>query len=1003
MHGNRTVTGSSCPLVSVVLPVFNVERYVIECLDSIASQDYPNFEVIAVDDGSSDGSLRLLEEYASSHSAMAVLHQENSGAGVARNKGIAAAKGKYVLFVDPDDAIEPCALRELVEVAESKSAEIVLFSAARYDAELKTLVALAHQPRQAIDLPEVFAGSDMASNIYTTFSDGPAPWNKLFLRQFITNHGLSFQSLPRVNDLSFSYSALALAKRICVIDKAYYRYRTNRKGSSQNTTDHDPAPVCAAYLRLRETLSKADVFAEFSASFYKAFFASCSYTFHQMKRLATARRLFDLLHSESMASIAGVKLDRDSFKTDKEFAAYVGFWKEQSPCRLMLTPRQRRFADEMPALPTSVNGKVLGIMCGSLRPGGIERVVTHLVPMFVENGFGVVLMTSAPPTAMEYELPAGCIRLTTGLDSEDRSRYDRIRAAILMYGIDTVIAHEYYMLTIGRDIAAIHSAGAHAVVHHHSIFSNMYLRDARERALPQLIDAYSSADAMITLSDIDADFFGLMGCKTFKIVDPVPDIPPRGTKKSSGHTLIWAARFVGGKRPLDAVKIFERVHQKVADAKLVMLGDGHAAQKKLVDDYLASRPELGKAVARMGHQPDVFAFERNADVFLTTTEFDGFSLSIIEAKAMGLPVVTYSMPYLETVQPGTGVLSVPQRDVAAAADAVVRIFNDEALRTKLSVESRASYEHFAALDQWAAYSWLFEMLDGKGALPERDVKCESARIIVKTLLNHVDMAMERIAEKSGKMASPNLWCKKDETDVASFAAADYQDALVDAFADTLSARRVSAACQSRAKAMDAELAKRDARINELLRQRGVRDARINELEERVAAWKRNASSAQKRVDELLRQRGVRDAHIAELEARIAAWKGNASSAQKRVEELLGQRDVRDARVVELEQRVEAWKRNAEEARARGDELLRQRGARDERIAELERRLEAWKKNCAEKDVRIERLLRRHDGDDSLLKAKGVHIRELERRNALLANDLSRLRAALAEIAQVTMD
>ena len=126
-------------------------------------------------------------------------------------------------------------------------------------------------------------------------------------------------------------------------------------------------------------------------------------------------------------------------------------------------------------------------------------------------------------------------------------------------------------------------------------------------------------------------------------------------------------------------------------------------------------------------------------------------------------------------------------------------------------------------------------------------------------------------------------------------------------------------------------------------------------------------------------------------------------AQARGDELLRQREVRDARVAELEQRVEAWKRNAEEARARGDELLRQRGVRDARIAELERRLEAWKKNCAEKDVRIERLLRRHDGDDSLLKAKGEHIRELERRNALLANDLGRLRAALAEIAQVTMD
>ncbi len=264
---------------------------------------------------------------------------------------------------------------------------------------------------------------------------------------------------------------------------------------------------------------------------------------------------------------------------------------------------------------------------------------------------------------------------------------------------------------------------------------------------------------------------------------------------------------------------------------------------------------------------------------------------------------------------------------------------------------------------------------------------------------------------------PRLGVKGDETDARPFtsafrfvtdvaAAADNPDTLADMFAESLAARRVGLALESRRAGGAAErvrIANCEARIVELLRQRRVRDTQITELEARIAAWKGNASSAQKRVEELLGQRDVRDARVVELEQRVEAWKRNAEKAQARGDELLRQRGVRDARVVELEQRVEAWKRNAEEARARGDELLRQRGARDERIAELERRLEAWKKNCAEKDVRIERLLRRHDGDDSLLKAKGVHIRELERRNALLANDLSRLRAALAEIAQVTMD
>ena len=258
-----------------------------------------------------------------------------------------------------------------------------------------------------------------------------------------------------------------------------------------------------------------------------------------------------------------------------------------------------------------------------------------------------------------------------------------------------------------------------------------------------------------------------------------------------------------------------------------------------------------------------------------------------------------------------------------------------------------------------------------------------------------------------------LGIKGDEIEAESFtsafelvkgvvAASDNPDVLADMFADILAARHVRHALASGRGGGATErvkIANCEARIAELLRQRGVRDVQIVELEARVAAWKRNAASAQKRVEELLRQRDVRDSRVAELEQRVAAWKRNAENAQTKSDELLRYCGARDSRVAELEQRVAAWKRNAEKARTRNDELLRQRGVRDARVAELERRLEAWKKNCEGKDVRIERLLRRHDDEYNRLQAQGNHIRELERRNALIESDLGRLRAAMAEIAQ----
>lgn len=735
---------SAPPRVSVVLPVFNVERYLVECLDSIVAQDYPNLEIIAVDDGSTDRSLKVLEDYAAAHPQVKVLHQDNSGAGIARNRGIVAAAGKYIWFVDPDDAIEPGAVRDLVGMAEKFQTDVVVSCLARYDSELENLITVSLHFPQAAKLPEVFSGEDIADTIYTTFRDGPSPCNKFFRREFVMENGLQFQALPRVNDLCFSYSALALSRRTHVVNNAYYRYRTARKGSSQNSTDKDPSPVCAAYAKLQEVLSSAGKFEKFSRSFYRAFYGSCSYTFRQLRKAETAGRLLALLRADGVAPIAGARLGRESFKNDAEFARYVAFWGETRPYRLMIDDAQRHMADAMPELDERDGRKCLGVICGSLCMGGIERVVTQLVPMFVGRGFDIVLMTREPPSAKEYALPKGCIRVVVGRDSADMSRYSRIRVAILKYGIGTVVDHEYYLLTIGQDIDAIHSAGARAVVHHHSVFSNMYLRDNRELALPELLKAYRSADAMVTLSDADADFFNLMGCRAVKIADPVPDVPPCERDACCSRTIVWCARFVDGKRPLDAVRIFELVLKKVPDARLTMLGDGERRQMALVEDYLASRPQLRKAVFLAGRQSDVFAYERTAGVFLTTSKFDGFSLSIVEAKAMGLPVVAYAMPYLETLRPGTGAVSVPQGDVGAAADVIIKIFGDCDLRRDLSRQARASYEHFASQDLWSQYERMLAVAGEPRHRCDFSDAESSSRVIVATLLEHVDTAFRRV-------------------------------------------------------------------------------------------------------------------------------------------------------------------------------------------------------------------------------------------------------------------
>ena len=121
------------PKVSVIIPVYNAEKYLRECLDSVVNQTLREIEIICVDDGSTDASLEILEEYAAKDNRVKVLRQQNQYAGVARNNGMAAASGEYYMFLDADDFFEPELLEELYTKAAELRADVCLCGADKFD------------------------------------------------------------------------------------------------------------------------------------------------------------------------------------------------------------------------------------------------------------------------------------------------------------------------------------------------------------------------------------------------------------------------------------------------------------------------------------------------------------------------------------------------------------------------------------------------------------------------------------------------------------------------------------------------------------------------------------------------------------------------------------------------------------------------------------------------------------------------------------------------------
>ncbi len=251
--------------VSVIIPVYNVEKYLRACLDSVVNQTLKDIEIICVDDGSTDSSSAILAEYAAKDSRLSDMTQANAGAAVARNAGLAVATGEYLYFCDPDDFAESNMLADLFGRATETASDIVLAGRNKWDESIGRVVATKTFPRRVLELPKTFTPHEIAPFLFTSF--GWAPWDKLIRRAFVLENKLAFQKIARDNDVSFSILALAFARRLSVINRAYYNYRVGQANTLQSGCDRTPCTAVDALRAIHARLSSAGLLETYRAAF----------------------------------------------------------------------------------------------------------------------------------------------------------------------------------------------------------------------------------------------------------------------------------------------------------------------------------------------------------------------------------------------------------------------------------------------------------------------------------------------------------------------------------------------------------------------------------------------------------------------------------------------------------------------------------------------------------------------------------------------------------------
>lgn len=248
--------------VSIVMPVYNAERYLRGALDGILKQTYRNIEVLCVDDGSTDGSPALLEEYRNRDTRVRVIHQENQRAGAARNNGMEQATGTYLMFVDADDVFEEDMVETLVRTIDRGNASLAVCNHYVFSGDLKNRNA-----NPAPDFPEgTVSPQSLGKKLFQVCLD--APWNKLIRRDFLEKTGLHYQNLRANEDVSFNQLLLAEAEKIAFTKKCCLNYRINNADSVQGKRIRYHLDFVSAIATMYDEMQKRGTFSSFSEAFY---------------------------------------------------------------------------------------------------------------------------------------------------------------------------------------------------------------------------------------------------------------------------------------------------------------------------------------------------------------------------------------------------------------------------------------------------------------------------------------------------------------------------------------------------------------------------------------------------------------------------------------------------------------------------------------------------------------------------------------------------------------
>lgn len=712
------------PKISVIIPVCNVEQYLRECLDSVISQTLQDIEIICVDDCSNDASVAILEEYRQKDARIKIeLLSSRSSAFIARKRGVLQAKGEYIWFLDADDYIEPIACERLYKKIKETSVEILHFSSKVENCGNATSERIRMNEKLLKPQEGKLVGSRVFESCFIEQTYGFTLWNKIFSAELCKKAFSKLEDayLPKAQDL-YAYFVISYfaTSYIGWNSEAYYHYCFGRgiTGTAQISLS-----MFERYCR------QADVIRALTR-------------FSDEQKIENAVDVIERLRVQWINEC--VQIWYNQINMHELDQATKILWDNWFPFGLVeQIAKKYWFARDVVAqrignsLAVPVGQKkiqTVAIYYYHYTIGGVQKVISLMMPMLQCLGYKVVLVTDTEPCENDFALPPGIERIV--VPHYQKTNKDNIalrlqcwNEIVERYQIDLVVYHAWTSPLLLWDCLNLKGQNIPVIVQTHSVFSYSLINAGRDFSIVPRVLAIS--DGIVTLSRADKAFWDCFHRNVHYIPNPVDDKLRQVSRTSEhGKNVIWIGRFSNEKQPWEALQIMEQVVRKEPDAVLYMVGGSADASTLEKFQNAINQKHLGAHVKLEGYQQDVGRYYTKAQVNLLTSQYEGFPMVLLEAQAHGVPSVMYKMPYLELAQEKCGVVGVEPNNRNQAALEIVQLLQDKKEWSHRSAEASANFERIANYPYSTAWK---QLLDGN---QEISSVSEPVKVMMDTVLNH---------------------------------------------------------------------------------------------------------------------------------------------------------------------------------------------------------------------------------------------------------------------------